>query len=170
MEADIENIILNGKQYTDNIMEKSIEDTRIGLATAKLAKEKRYDAISKGSITEYITTQIDPEYPEGGGPFGWKKGELEGSEGYFRNFDAGSDYSNKNYIMYARPTQSVFQKWLRVKHGIHVEIYCNASGWGYILTKLNGTTIKEIDDDVFFETAEIACEVGLVEALNMIKI
>jgi hypothetical protein len=150
-------------------MEKSLEDTRIGLATAKLAKEKRYDAISKGSITEYQTTRKDPEYPEGGGPFGWTKGELEGSNDYFRNFDQGSDYSNKNYTMYARPTQTVLAKWLREKHGIHVEIYCNASGWGYILTKLNGTTIKEIMDDVFFESAEVAMEVGLVEALNMIK-
>lgn len=150
-------------------MEKSIEDTRIGLATAKLCKEKKFDAIVKGSITEYITTQIDPEFPEGGGPFGWKAGELQGSEDYFRNFDAGSDYSNKNYTMYARPTQTVLAKWLRMAHGIHVEIYCNASGWGYILTKLNGTTIKEIEDDVFFETPEIACEKGLEIALNMIK-
>jgi hypothetical protein len=148
---------------------KSLEDTRIGLVTAKLAKEKKFDAIVRGSITEYLNTKTDPDYPEGGGR-GWKKGELEGDDGYFRNFDDGADYSNKNYIMYARPTQSVLQKWLRETHGIHVEIYCNASGWGYILTKLNGTTIKEIEDDIFFENAEIACEVGLQIALNMIKI
>jgi hypothetical protein len=101
-------------------MKKPIEDTRISLATAKLAKEKKFDAIVKGSITEYITTQIDPEYPEGGGSFGWKKGELEGSEGYFRNFDSGSDYSNKNFIMYARPTQTVLQRWFREIHEIEV--------------------------------------------------
>ena len=46
---------------------------------------------------------------------------------------------------------------------------CDAISKGYILTKLNGTTIKEIMDDVFFETAEIACEKGLELALNMIK-
>ena len=148
----------------------AITDTRIGLALAKLAKEKHYDAISKGSFTEYITTKIDPEYPEGGGSFGWKKGELEGSEDYFRNFDDGSDYSNKNYIMYARPTQAVLAEWLRITHGIHVEIYCNASGWGYILTKLNGTTIKEIMDDIFFEDHDIAKEKGLEVALNLIKV
>lgn len=150
-------------------MNKPIEDTRIGLALAKFAKEKHYDAAAKGSITEYITTQKDPEYPEGGGPFGWKKGELEGSEGYFCNFDPGADYSNKNYIMYARPTQTVLAKWLRIAHGIHVEIYCNASGWGYILTKLNGTTIQEIMDDIFFESPEAAMEVGLEMALKRIK-
>jgi hypothetical protein len=101
-------------------MKKPIEDTRISLVTAKLAKEKHYDAISKGSITEYITTQIDPENPEEDGPFGWKAGELEGSNDYFRNFDAGSDYSNKNYTMYARPTQTVLQRWFREIHEIEV--------------------------------------------------
>ena len=147
----------------------AIVDSRIGLALAKLAKEKKYDAISKGSITEYLNTKIDKEYPEGGG-LGWKKGDLEGDDGYFRNFDNGADYSNKNYTMYARPTQAVLAEWLRIIHGIHVEIYCNASGWGYILTKLNGTTIKEIEDDIFFEEHDIAYEKGLEIALNMIVI
>ena len=101
-------------------MKKSIEDTKIGLETAKLAKEKKFDAIVKGSITEYLNTKIDPDYPEGGGSFGWKKGELEGSDGYFCNFDNGSDYSNKNFIMYARPTQTVLQRWFREIHEIEV--------------------------------------------------
>jgi hypothetical protein len=103
-------------------MKKPIEDTKIGLATAKLCKEKKFDAVAKGSITEYITTQKDPEYPEGGGSFGWEKGELEGDEGYFCNFDSGSDYSNKNYTMYARPTQTVFQRWFREIHSIIITI------------------------------------------------
>jgi len=68
------------------------------------------------------------------------------------------------------PTQAVLAEWLRIVHGIHVEIYCNASGWGYILTKLNGTTIKEIMDDIFFEEHDIAYEKGLEIALNMIKV
>jgi hypothetical protein len=101
-------------------MKKSIEDTKISLETAKLCKEKKFDAIVKGSITEYLNTKIDPDYPEGGGSFGWKKGELEGSDGYFCNFDNGSDYSNKNFTMYARPTQSVLQRWFREIHGIEV--------------------------------------------------
>ena len=155
-----------------------IEDTRIGLATAKLAKEKHYDAISKGSITEYITTQIDPEYPEGGGSFGWKEGELEGSEGYFRNFDDGSDYSNKNYIMYARPTQAVLAEWLRITHGIEVFVkpffipQLNREGrfkyHGLVMLKdclgdCNvGTECMDEYDDAF--------EAALILALNMIKI
>jgi hypothetical protein len=159
-------------------MEKPIEDTRIGLATAKLAKEKHYDAISKGSITEYITTQKDPEYPEGGGPFGWKKGELEGSEGYFRNFDGGSDYSNKNYIMYARPTQPVLQKWLREKHGIEVFVkpfyipQLNREGcfkyYGLVVLKdcLGDCNASSDCKDKY----EDAFEEALILALNLIKI
>ena len=40
-------------------MKKTIEDIKIGLALAKLAKEKKFDAIVKGSITEYLNTKID---------------------------------------------------------------------------------------------------------------
>jgi len=72
------------------------------------------------------------------------------------------------YIIHA-PTQEVLQSWIRKNHEIHIEIYSNASGWGWILTKLNGTTIKEITDDLFFETYELALEMGLVKALMRIK-
>jgi hypothetical protein len=147
-----------------------MEDERITLETAKLAKEKGFHVALNASYTEYLVNKKDREYPEGGGPFSMRKGEVEFNTFWFCNDHPQMDYSNKNYIMYAAPTQALLQRWLREKHSIHVEIYCNASGWGYILTKLNGTTIKEIEDDVFFETAEIACEKGLQFALNMIKI
>ena len=145
-------------------MNKPIEDTRIGLALAKLAKEKRYDAISKGSITEYNKTRIDPEYPEGGGPFGYKKGELEGSEGYFRNFDPGADYSNKNYTMYARPTQSVLQRWLREKHGLILWVEFTGVEdlkWVYI--------IYGGEKGFVGNSYEECLEAGLMKALTLIK-
>ncbi len=68
--------------------------------------------------------------------------------------------------MYSAPTQTALANWIRKNYGIHIEIYCNASGFGYILTKLNGTVIKEITDDIFFESNEDALEVGLRLALN----
>lgn len=70
--------------------------------------------------------------------------------------------------LFRAPTLNQLHSWLRKTHGIHVEIYCNASGWGWILTKLNGTTIKEITDDIFFNEYEDALEAGLVESLNII--
>jgi len=66
------------------------------------------------------------------------------------------------------PTQSELQKWLRDNFQIHIEIYVNASGWGYIFTKLNGTVLKEIEDDCFFENYEAALELALIECLNLI--
>lgn len=67
------------------------------------------------------------------------------------------------------PTQAELQKWIRDEKEIHVEIYNNASGWGWILTKLNGTGIKEIKDDLFFDSYEDALEDGLKQALNRIS-
>lgn len=68
------------------------------------------------------------------------------------------------------PTQSLAQKWLREKYGIHIEIYANATGWGWILTKCagNGSVIKEIRDCKFFNTYEEALEEGLEIALKLI--
>jgi hypothetical protein len=90
-----------------------------------------------------------------------KKGELTSYHVHFQ-------YPDRKEYTYA-PTQSFLARWIRENHNIHIEIYCNASGWGYILTKLNGTTIKEIMDDVFFDSNEAALEVGINEALKRIK-
>lgn len=54
--------------------------------------------------------------------------------------------------------------FFRKVKGIHVEIYSNHSGWGWILTKLNGTTIKDIDDYNFFDDNDTALSKGLIEA------
>ena len=68
------------------------------------------------------------------------------------------------------PAQSLAQKWLREKHNIHVEIYRNASGWGWILTTTNtGSTLLEINNDIFFDTYEEALEEGLKEGLKLIE-
>jgi len=59
---------------------------------------------------------------------------------------------------------------LREKHNIHVEIYRNASGWGWILTTTNtGSTLLEINNDIFFDTYEEALEEGLKEGLKLIE-
>jgi len=151
-------------------------EQRILLETAKIAKKKKFDYVSTGSYTVYLVDQVDPEYEDddlhnndfvkNSGALGMTKGEVEFDSSYFRNNCDEFDYSNKNYTMYAAPTQSILAKWLREAHDIHVEIYANASGWGWMLTKTNGTTIKEIQDDIFFATYEIAMEFGLQEAMR----
>lgn len=120
-----------------------MRDEIITEETAKLAKEKGFD-----NGCEYL----------------W--GTYEDYVG-LHHVDNYNRMNKEN--QYSAPTQSLLSRWIREKHSIHIEIYCNASGWGYILTKLNGTTIQEIMDDVFFNTNELALEVGLVEALKRIK-
>lgn len=80
------------------------------------------------------------------------------------NADNFNQFNGEN--QFSAPTQTLLASWIRKNYGIHIEIYCNASGFGYILTKLNGTVIKEIEDDIFFERNEDALEVGLVLALK----
>jgi len=148
-----------------------IREEKISLETAKLAKEKKFDAIVRGSITEYLNTKIDKEYPEGGG-HGWKKGDLEGDDGYFRNFDDGADYSNKNYTMYARPTQAVLARWLREIHNIQVYVSSQTvNGNGKYRDYVAHVNNREINDarDEEFQTYEEAMEVGLLVALEEIK-
>jgi hypothetical protein len=134
-----------------------MEEQLITFETAKLAKEKGWGVNKYRTIfhTGYYYVDDPESYSSEK-----EEGELCG------NGNAGS-YSVYRSICDA-PTQSLLQKWLRKNHAIHIEIYCNASGWGYILTKLNGTVIKEIMDDLFFDSNEAALEIGLQEALKLI--
>lgn len=44
---------------------------------------------------------------------------------------------------FSQPTQSLAQKWLREVKNLHIEIYRNACGYGYIIVKANnGTWMK----------------------------
>lgn len=66
------------------------------------------------------------------------------------------------------PEIELVSSWFRIKHKIHIEIYSNHSGWGWILTKLNGTTIKEIEDDNFFNNYDTALISGIYQALKLL--
>jgi hypothetical protein len=67
------------------------------------------------------------------------------------------------------PELELAKTWFRTIHHIHIEIYSNHSGWGWILTKLNGTTIKEITNNKYFKTYETALTSGLFQTINYIK-
>jgi hypothetical protein len=125
-----------------------MEEQHVSFETAKLAKKKRFDIIQRYGMEASLYNK-------------------DGNHTYYANY--GFMYSGLSDGYISAPTQSLLARWIREIHNIHIEIYCNASGWGYILTKLNGTTIKEIMDDVFFDSNESAFEVGLNEALKLIK-
>ena len=146
-----------------------MKDERITIETAKLAKKKNFNIIVKGHYVEYLVNQVDPEYPEGGGPFSMKKGEIEFGEDAIVN-NGGSDYSNHSYDMYAAPTQSLLAKWLRDVHNI--QVYCNSgtkNGNVYrdYIVHINERSINDPRDEEY-QTYETAMEAGLQSALKMI--
>jgi predicted transcriptional regulator len=149
-----------------------MKDERITFKTAKFLKEKKFDITVYGCYTEFLINQNDPEYPKGGGPFSMVKGEIEFENDYMKNNDKSyGDYSCKNYTMYAAPTQSLVQKWLREVHNIQVYCYSsskNSEGkYRDYVVHINEKSIND-DRDEEFQTYEEALEVGLQVALEMI--
>jgi hypothetical protein len=145
-----------------------IKEQRLTFETAKLSKEKGYDVAGYGYFTKYLKDQIDPEYPEGGGPFSMTKGEIEYDNNYFVNNKSG-DFTNESYFMCSAPTQSLLARWLREVHNIQVYVYSHtkdANGkYRDYIANING---KEINDprDSEFQTYEEAMEFGLYVALT----
>jgi len=146
-----------------------IKDQIVLFETGKLAKEKGYDVTSNGYFTQYLKNQIDPEYPEGGGPFSMTKGEIEFDNNYFGNNMEQTDYTNETYFMCAAPTQTLLARWLREVHNI--QVYVNSQtkdGNGKYRDYVAHVNGKEINDprDSEFQTYEEAMEVGLYVALE----
>ena len=122
----------------------NMEETIVSLETAKLLKEREFSVNTNAYYDDCNKLQVDK--PK-------------------------NDWNDPLYLgtICSAPTQSLAQQWIREK-GIHIGIYANASGWGWILTKCggNGSCIKEIEDDTFFDTYEDALEEGLKQALKLI--
>lgn len=154
----------------------SYKDVYISLITAKLLKQLDFYIPVDKSVTEYTTERVHEEDGTSG-PFGWEKGELEFSDGYFIN-NSPNDYSNDNYTSYAMPTQSVLQSWLREVHGIRVwvspSIFSSApNDWAYnILIYKKGKLICNIKDGgkigLPFEYAlEQGLQIGLEQLMDL---
>lgn len=157
-----------------------LQDERIKLETAKLAKEKGFDIGVYGSYTEFHKTHKS-DNPS----FRTKKGEIEYDESfYFINNHSVADYSNENYTQYAAPTQALLARWLREKHGIQVYAVsgtldgtpkyrdyvvhvCVAKSHDNAVGHVVQTAINDARDEEY-QTYEEAMEVGLQEALKKI--
>jgi len=77
-----------------------------------------------------------------------------------------------NLREYSAPTQSLLQKWLREVHDIHVCVitFNNSKGLYTIYTTYNKEEYHgNRDAQVWFKTYEEALEIGLQEALKLIK-
>jgi hypothetical protein len=150
----------------------------IELATAKLLLERGYNEFACGTLTEYLKNQKDPEYPEGGGPFSMKKGEIEFENGYFRN--NSFDRKNKSYQIYSAPTQEVVHQWLIDEHRIFIQLTPSKSKddlviWfaqAYTLRNYNMTfrSFSYITMPQMGQTNQEAMEKGIQDTLKWMKI
>ena len=119
-----------------------LKEKLISFETAILAKEKGFHISSRG---------------EGMGKRVFINGEL-----------VNAIFSSKNHIH--APTQSLLQKWLREVHEISIKIddyYTNSRvRFDYNVCELGS---QEDNPVGIFETYEEALEIGLQEALKLIK-
>lgn len=144
-----------------------MKDERVSLETAKLLKEKNFNIGGYGSYTEYLKTHKS-DNPS----FATKKGEVEfDGTFYFINNNSACDNSCKNYTMYAAPTQSVVQRWLREVHNIQVYCYSSTKNGDGVyrdyVVHVNERSINDARDNEF-QTYEEGMEIGLQIALKMI--
>ena len=75
------------------------------------------------------------------------------------------DNTDEGYFLLA-PTQSLLAKWLREKHNIHLIAYKNINIDGYDWCYITTDGITNINS---YKTYEEAYEIGLQEALKLIK-
>lgn len=125
----------------------NIEESYCSLEVSKLLKEKECEV----DTLNVYRSEIFETY-----------GEYE--LGYYSNSE------NKKGIV-AAPTHALAIEWIRINFGFWIEIYKNASGYGYIIQKTDtGSIIKEITDFIFFNSPQEATELALLYTLqNLIK-
>lgn len=131
-----------------------MKEQLISLETAKLAKEKGFNLNSHAFY--------GCDFPSSSKPNqlilrSWEKWE---------NF--GKEDSQEGTYIYSAPTQSLLQKWLRDIHRIDVHCECNYERdlWTFGYRK-KGYNYNHYPLE--YNTYEEALEVGLQEALKLIK-
>lgn len=130
-----------------------MEESLITFETAKLAKEKGFN------IPVWFTWIVSPQ-----GDALWNDFE----EGQFGQITIKENH-NEYIFRQSAPTQSLLQKWLREVHKIIVFVAplipeCNEFGVTIYSNKY--TSEKDL---AFYKNYEEALEVGLQEALKLIK-
>jgi hypothetical protein len=103
-----------------------MKETLISFETAKLAKEKEFDAEILNSYTNNgILLDIDWDYP-----IHITNKQIKESTNSCYNYYKGV----------IAPTQSLLQRFIRENRGIHIEIHRNASGYYWSMCKSDGGT------------------------------
>ena len=125
-----------------------MDEQLISFETAKLAKEKGFKiptpVMYKGNEKSYGHNN----------EWGIDEQRLDGKFPY------------RNQQWYSIPTQSLLAKWLREEHNIHLIAYKNINIDGYDWCFITTDGITNINS---YKTYEEAYEIGLQEALKLIK-
>lgn len=111
--------------------------------------------------------------------FDWKCNSIITIGGTIRSYESPQDISYLTEIEgkpyeFLLPTIDLAKKWFRETKNLHIEIYRNACGYGYVIVKADNGTWMEDDnskgpnDGGNWDTYEEALEAGLQEALKLI--
>ena len=139
----------------------------IRLETAKLLKEIGFHEWCNGIVTEYLIDQIDPSYPEGGGPFSMTKGEIEFSDDYSNNNYLG-DFGGDHFVSYSCPRLYDVQRYIRESHKYHVSPFFENNKWKCRIQYLDNDLPTRVVNDIF-DDYESALGEGIKETLEIIK-
>lgn len=156
-------------------------NTPVSFEIAKLLKEKEYGEPVKMFYELALKSRKDKQ--DGyGGPFGYKKGELNLQDGFFVNNSNSSDVSNKSWYLCAAPTIAEVVMWLYEKYGIWINANVSAfsintvTGEGeifldYTIYSPEGLYIHEEDENKVFNSPTEAYEAAIKYTLNnLIKV
>lgn len=118
-----------------------------------------------------LTSQKDPEYPEGGGPFGWTKSECNFRTEYFVNGSSG-DYSNKSWLLVGAPFYDQVIEWFIEKHSLDISVAGDSTvneilGWDWTVYGLMSFP-KLLYTDVGRSRKE-ALNAALEKAIQIVK-
>lgn len=141
----------------------------VNFSTASLLKEKGFDVPCHTYYEKALKSSKDSQ--DGYcGSFGWKKGEINLQQGYIKNNDTESDYSNKNWFLCAAPELWVAQEWMWDKHGFWIAILTRRYGDGAFKTSNRffaeisfGDLVTTLDT---YETPQESLESAIVYLLN----
>ena len=135
-----------------------MKEELIQFKTAKLAKEKGFN-IPTFNVYNVNGKLFEFEVPVNGS---FKDSLLEDHEIVY------DDWNNNNKESCSTPTQSLLQRWLREKHNIHIWITrFLISETEYTFNIENYEGLRQ--DHTEYKSYEQALEVGLYEALQLIK-
>lgn len=146
----------------------------VDFETAMLAKELGFDY----ACNNYYQISLTERYNEQdgySGSFGWEKGELSRSSGFFMNNNPDTDYTNESWFLCACPTQQVLCRWLREEKNIHVSVHpASPKRYYYSISVITDNGLVQIvnrqgDPQYVSKTFEEALEKAIIGSLDKLK-